>query len=97
MPADLLRAGLIQMENLEELCTKDTQVSLPILAEVLNTCSDITKLDFSFRFEKDNTTSLESLFTQSFLKLSSLNISSCVHDAKHYRHDPWMPILRFLR
>jgi len=104
LPADLLADAIIQLRNLEELSVKDTEISLPILAKVLNSCSEITKLDFSFRFERDWKNLPDSLkkvaqdsFVVNLKRMTCLKISTCVLDARDYRHDPWQPILLFLR
>ena len=104
LPAELLAGAIIQMENLEELCIKDTLISLTTMANILTHCSEVTQLDFSFRFEEDwknvddglKVAILDSL-SPNFKKLTSLKISTCVLDARDYRHDPWRPILSFLR
>jgi len=106
LPAELLANGIFQMKNLEELGIKDTQVKLPILADILNRTgsSKLVKLDFGFRFEKDwknlqddlKKVVLDSMAVR-FKKLTCLKVSTCVHDARDYRHDPWQPILSFLR
>ncbi len=92
------------MKNLEELGVKDTQVTLPILADILNGSPELVKLDFGFRFEKDWKTLKEDLkkvvldsMVVRFKKLTCLKVSTCVHDARDYRHDPWQPILSYLR
>jgi len=108
LPGQLLADAIIQMKKLEELSVNDTKVSLPILAKILNTCLEITKLDFSFRFEDDWTNLqdygvrkviLDSM-AQNFKRITCLKMSTCVCDAgdyNQYNHDPWKPILLFLR
>ena len=108
LPGQLLADAIIQMKQLKELSVNDTKVSLPILAKILNTCLEVTKLDFSFRFEGDwknlqdygvKKVILDSM-AQNFKRITCLKVSTCVLDArdyKQYNHDPWIPILLFLR
>jgi len=89
------------MKALEEVSVRDTKVSLPMLADILKTCSKITKLDFSFRFEEEwenygpKKALLDSL-DHSFKKLKCLKILTCVQEFRDYRHDPWQPIMTLL-
>ena len=41
------------MKALEDLSVRDTNVSLPMLADILKICPKIIRLDFSFRFEEE--------------------------------------------
>ena len=104
LPGDLLADAITQMKSLKELGVKDTKVSLSLLANILNVCLEITHLDFSFRFEEDwinlqvglKKVILDSM-ALNFKRLTCFKVSTCVHDARDYRHDPWQPILQFLR
>jgi len=47
LPGQQICDHILKMKNLQELDVKDTKVFLTHLAIVLETCQDITKLDFS--------------------------------------------------
>ena len=96
--------AIIKMKSLKELGVKDTKVSLFHLANILNVGVEMTSLDFSFQFEEDwknlqaglKKVILDSM-ALNFKRLTCFKVSTCVDDARDYRHDPWQPILQFLR
>jgi len=89
------------MTNLEHLGINDTKVSLPHLIKVLDTCHEITKLDFSYRhlpgMENENNKFATGSVKEAFKKLTSLKISTAVLDARDFVNDPWFFIIKMLR
>ncbi len=97
--------GLVAMGNLEELCIKGTQVSLPHLSRVFEHCPKLTKLDFTCREKKweeiqeavlkQKCGSIDSII-QGFQKLICLKVSTSTLDARDFLNDPWLMIIRML-
>lgn len=89
------------MRNLEHLGISDTKVSLLHLAKVLDTCKTITKLDFSYHhlpgIENENNHFATKSVKEAFKKLTSLEISTAVLDARDYVNDPWFFLIKILR
>ena len=90
---------------LEELSIKETKVSFPDLARVLEHCPKITKLDFTFYETKweeirdavmKEPHSIDSII-QGFKKLTCLKMSTRFLDARDYVNDPWVILIRLLR
>jgi len=90
LPGEQITDQILKMVNLEELAISDTKVSLPQLARVLDTCRNITKLDFSYHH-------LPGMDKEAFKKLTSLKIYTAVLDAVDYENDPWLFIIKMLR
>lgn len=90
------------MENLGDLNIKGTKVSLEDLAQILEACPNITRLDFSYEHKEDhqeNETEISSspAIKEVFKKLTSLKITTSVMDPKEYVNDPWVFIFKMLR
>ncbi len=102
LPPQLLYDAIVQMKALEDLSIRDTKVPPPMLAEMLNNCPKITKLDFSFRYEKDwknyhPKNALGDSLSRNLNRIKCLKILACADNVTEYRHDPWKPILFLLR
>jgi len=93
------------MKNLEELSIKETKVSLPHLARVLEHCPKITKLDFTFyekKWEEIQDAVMKEPYSinfiiQGFKKITCLKMSTRFLEARDYLNDPWVIIIRLLR
>jgi len=97
----------MQMENLEDLSIKGTQVcTVRQVAKILKSCPKITKLDFTYTEKtqeeiaaglKQENISLEFL-TAGFQKLKGLKLSTTVSGPNHdVMNDPWLLIIKMLR
>ena len=103
MPGNLLCCHIMKLKNLQDISIKDTKISLPQLAKVLEICKNITNLDFSYKHETGLFKALyDSSFSTpeviaAFKKLTSLKVATSVLDAKDYFNDPWGFITKILR
>lgn len=103
LPGGQLYDNIVQMVNLKELSIRDTQISLTLLARVLETCLKITELDFSYQhqqaiIEPSSESQISTpAVTDAFKKLTKLRILTSVYDAMNYHNDPWAFIIKLLR
>jgi len=109
MPGHLLYSKIMQMENLEELSIKGTQVcTVHQVAKILQSCPKIKKLESTYTEksheeiekglkEENISLTLDSL-TAGFQKLTSLKLSTTVPDPQRdVSKDPWLLIIKMLR
>jgi len=104
LPGQWLCDNILQLKNLTDLSIKDTKISLPQLARVLEVAHQkITKLDFSYTHEKCSLKALAehplsaTLVIEAFKRLRHLKITTSVLDAEDYVNDPWVFIVKMLR
>lgn len=88
------------MDNLEELIINDTKVGVLQVAELLKTCSRITKLSLSLMEEHQNnmmnTLADRNGVVQSFSRLTSLRLFTVAFNSRYYI-DSWLNILHLLQ
>lgn len=106
LPSDLLSSTIMQMQNIEELGIKGTQLSsLQQVAKILLACPKIVKIEFSYTEQtqeelgdvlKKAHLSLESL-AERFRQLTALKMSTTVTDWQNdVQNDPWLLLIRLL-
>jgi len=103
LPGQWLCDSILKFKNLKDLSIKDTKISLPQLARVLEIAQKVTKLDFSYTHEKGFLNALAehplsaSPVIEAFKRLTNLKITTSVLDAEDYLNDPWIFITNLLR
>lgn len=90
LSGEVLLDSIIQMNQLEELCVQDTEISLTHLARIFEACPKLVNLSFSLReinldrYQTDTEQVLKevALLSQGFAKLTHLKIFCTTLDLK---------------